>query len=1136
MAKKLTKSSPAKAAKKNVVKKKKSEAAPEIEESVLTAIHNDRPPSGAFPVVGIGASAGGLEAFTQLLHALPPDTGMSFVFIQHLDPKHVSMLTQLLTRETEMPVSEVTNGTRVQPDHVYVIPQNTCMSIRANRLILEPRTSRQHLPVDYFLTSLAADLKSKGIGVILSGTASDGTIGLKAIKAAGGITFAQDRISAKFGGMPQSAIDAGCVDFIQPPEKIAKELARIGSHPYVRPDVLQLAPMGEAGPVTTGSALGRILAQLRFATGVDFANYKSTTVQRRISRRMALHRIDSVDKYAEYLRSNTPELHTLYEDILINVTEFFRDPPVFQALKISVFPKIVAATERQTPIRVWVPGCSTGEEVYSIGISLLEYLEDNSQQPHIQIFATDISDVALENARTGIYSESNVRNVSPERLRRFFTKRDSGYRISKRIREVCIFAKQNVTRDPPFSKLDLISCRNVLIYLGPVLQKRVLPVFHYALRPSGFLLLGSSESIGPFAEIFSPFDKKNKIYVPKAANSRTHQEYESREALQDLPAPRKRNDWNETEVQRQADRIVLAKYAPPGVVIDENLNILQFRGHVSPFLHPAGGAASLNLLKMAPDGMLVELRNAVHSSKAQAVPVRREGLKLMESGTLREFSFEVIPFKSPGGQERRFLIVFEDGPRRLVMPATLPAATKERTFGTADQENMQLRQDLAAAKEYLQSIIEEQDASNEELRSANEEIQSSNEELQSTNEELETAKEELQSANEELNTVNEELQNRNLQLNQTGNDLLNLLTNVHIPIVMLGNDLRIRRYTPVCERILNLIPTDVGRPISDIKFRFDVAHIEDSLMEVLRTLEPQVQEIRDAKGHEYSMRLRPYRTEDNRIDGVVMVFLDMAPAGAPARTTHRELAPAYGEHLLALLDGGDDRSPEPGDRMRSLAAGLLQAQEDERRRISRELHDDLNQKIALLHVNVERMEAKAPSGSIALRSYLKLFREAVSDLSDSIRRIAYHLHPSMLDDLGLVVAAQSFCEDFSKSERIEVSFHGSNVPGSLPQDVSLCAFRVIQESLRNIAKHAMSHAAMVTLQGDENLLRLTVRDSGTGFRREDLKSKRGLGLIGMEERVRLVGGKFAIESRPGEGTRVEVQIPLGSLKALPPAS
>jgi two-component system CheB/CheR fusion protein len=1092
---------------------------PEAVEQEIT----EDPESGEgapFPVVGIGASAGGLEAFTDLLHALPANTGMAFVFVQHLDPKHISLLTELLARETSMPVREVTSGVLVEPDHVYIIPQNTFMTLKGSRLLLTQRNSKpgQYLPIDHFFRSIAAEQKTGSVGVVLSGTASDGAMGLRAIKAAGGITFAQDEESAKFNGMPRAAVAAGCVDFVMRPEEISKELSRLGGHPYVASATDTRTPARNFG---TDHELAKILALIRIATGVDFSYYKTTTIRRRISRRMVLHRFESFVDYLSYIRSTPGEVQALYEDILINVTEFFRDPEAFQALSETVFPKIMEDKLRHAPIRIWVPGCATGEEVYTIAICLLEFLENRPNERTIQIFGTDISDVALEAARAGIYSEAIAQNVSQERLRRFFTKLESGYQIVKRIREMCVFAKHNLTKDPPFSKLDLVSCRNLLIYLAPVLQKRVIPIFHYSLCSPGFLLLGSSETIGSHAETFILVDKKHKIYVKNSSAGRVPLDLSHVESLVETPQVRKRlEDWSDADLQREADRIVLSKYGPSGVVIDEEMNIIQFRGRTSAYLEPAAGAASLNLVRMLREGPVVELRSALQTAKNENRAVRREGLHVQSESGTRAFHLEVIPIKRLPSKPKHYLVLFEDASVPSAAPKEPGANPQTRQHSSAlERENAQLRQDLAVTREYLQSIIEEQESANEELRSANEEIQSSNEELQSTNEELETAKEELQSTNEELNTVNEELQNRNMQLAHTGNDLLNLLSNVHIPIVMLGSDLRIRRFTPICERALNLIPTDVGRPISDINFNFNLPNLLELLTGVIRDLEPKSIELRDNSGRSHSLRIRPYRTEDDRIDGVVMVLVDVETG----RKYVDDLSPdqsAYRQTMAMLeLESKGDR-----EKLRKLAAGLIETQEEERRRVSRELHDELNQRLALLEMNIDRMQKKATSPK-ETQEYLRTFREAINALSLDLRRIAHNLHPAILDDLGLVVAVESYIEDLRMADGINVRFVHQDMPGSLPPSAAICAYRLVQEALRNVVKHAGVKQAHVSIQGHKSALEVVITDGGRGFDPNEVRSRGGLGLTGMAERVRLTGGTITVTSSFGKGARIEARIP-----------
>jgi two-component system CheB/CheR fusion protein len=1045
-----------------------------------------------FPIVAIGGAEGGIEAFQRLLQALPTQTGIACVFVQHLPPRLVSKLAAVLSRHTAMPVSEASQGLRVEPGHVYVIPARADMSIACGTLVLSPRESRRgpRAPIDHFLRSLAADRGSSCIGVLLSGNATDGTRGILAIKAAGGITFAQDGDSAAEPEMPRSAIATGCVDFVLPPEDIARELARLGDHPYIS----SAAPADEE-PVDAQSdaAMTRILTVVRTETGVDFSHYKQATIRRRILRRMALGRVDGMDAYLQRLRAAPAEIAALHEDFLIHVTRFFRDPEAFEALKKVVFPALAAGRNGSAPIRIWVPGCSSGEEVYSLAIALLEHLEDASVDAGIQFFGTDISENALEKPRSGLYPLSISEDVSPERLRRFFARAEGGYRISKQLRDMCVFARHNIAQDPPFSRMDLISCRNVLMYLGTVLQRRVVPVFHYALKPDGFLLLGSSETVGPFDELFAPVDKKYRVYRRKPAARRVPADFRAALASSRKSDPQPLpEDWTEAELAREGDREVLARYGPPGVIVDDELNIVQFRGRTSPWLEPAAGAATLNLLRMARGGLALELSNAVHKARGGDAVVRREGLRVSTQSGDTEFTLEVIPIRGSPGRQRRFLILF--GPARPRASAGIPrAAAGGRAPAKPDKENARLRRELASARAYLQSIIEEQASFSEETRTANEEIQSTNEELQSTNEELETAKEELESSNEELNTVNEELRTRNEQLWQTGNDLLNLLANVSMPIVMLGNDLHIRRFTPTCERILNLIPADVGRPIGDIKSTLSVPNLETLLRGVIENLEPRAVEVSDVNGHRYSLRARPYRTDDNRIDGVVMVLVDIELGTSSA--THRDI----------------------------FARTLIEAQEQERRRLSRELHDDLNQRIAALELDVDALEKSAPSDD-ALHKGLRQVREQVGELLQEVRRIAWRLHTTVLDNLGLVPALESFAREFSERDGIPARFAAAGVPADVPRPVAVALYRITQEALRNVSRHSGAYDAAVELQCSGEWIELAVRDSGIGFDRTEARP--GLGLTSMEERARLINGTFEVVSRPGAGTEIRVRAPI----------
>ncbi len=833
-----------------------------------------QPAKGAFAIVGVGASAGGLEAFTQLLSALPDNTGMAFVLVQHLDPKHQSSLSELLAKVTRMPVIEAAQALAVRPDQIYVIQPNTTLTIAQGVLQLTPRGEARgpHLAVDQFFKSLAEDRQTGAIGVILSGSGTDGTLGLEEIKAAGGITFAQDEHSAKYTGMPQSAIRSGCVDVVLPPEEIARELARIGQHPYVAP--ARTAEPGLAAALDEAH-FKKILALLRSTFGVDFRVYRDTTIKRRITRRMVLRTHDSLADYTRSLEQDRAELDALYQDILINVTSFFREPETFEALKQSVFPQILGGKNPDKPIRIWAPGCSTGQEAYSLAMALLELMEEKAVKPAVQIFASDLNDtVSLHKAREGIYPENIEAEVSPERLRRFFTKEDSKYRVNKALREMCIFAKQNVVADPPFSRLDLISCRNLLIYLSPPLQKRVIQTFHYALNPAGYLVLGASETIGSFTDLFETADQKRRIYVKKATAARQYPYFraEDLQAGMDGGSVAAAPAASPADWQREADRIALGQYAPPGVLVNENFDVLQFRGQTGAYLAPAPGEPNHNLLKMARQGLFMELRSALNECRQNGAAVRRQAVRLRGEGIDREIDLHVLPVKLPLAGDRCFLILFEETGRRA---AALREAAPEPSKDGDDSEAAVLRQELASTREYLQSIIDQQDAANEELKSANEEVLSGNEELQSTNEELETAKEELQSMNEELTTVNEQLQNRNQEMSRLSDALINLQASANVAMVELGIDLRVRRFTPTAAKVLNLVAGDLGRPIGKLKLPVETPGLETLVTEVIDTVQMKEREVRDLDGRWYALRVHPYRTTDNRIDGAVAVFVDI---------------------------------------------------------------------------------------------------------------------------------------------------------------------------------------------------------------------------------------------------------------------
>lgn len=838
---------------------------------------------GSFLVVGIGSSAGGMEAFTEFLKKLPPKTGMAFVYVQHQEPKHESSLAEILSRATSIPVRVVTDRMRIEPDRVYVMPAEADVSIRKYHLHLEMRQSHGlHLPIDSFFKSLAETWAHRVIGVVLSGAGSDGTAGLQAIREAGGITFAQAPETARYDAMPRSAISAGAVDFILPPGDIAQELTSVAQKLNSRD---RQAPSTKMP--TSEERLKPIFTALQRSFGVDFSQYKMTTVLRRLGRRMALRKIDTVDDYAEYLSKHPQELDALYDEMLIHVTSFFRDPETYETLKTEILPKVFR-TEESASLRMWVPGCSTGEECYSLAIAVLEYLGQQATSVKIQIFGTDVSARSVSQARAGVYPSAIATDVGPERLRRFFQKTDRGYEIAKAVRDICIFARHNVVKDPPFSKVDLISCRNLLIYLGATLQKRIIPLFHYALNPGGYLVLGTAETIGNFSEFFYPADKKHRVYARRTVPGRVHFDAYSHFPTEGLVAARlvapERSRAAEIAVPqlsdalKEGDRLILSRYAPAAVIVNDQLEILQFRGQVSPYLEPAQGQASLHLLKMAREGLMVELRSAIQAVRKKNGPVTREGLHVRREGKIIEFNLEIVPFKFGRSSENFFLVLFQKATRTrgATEKKTSAKPAKGRGKGKAeDYEAELLRQELHSTKEYLQSIIEEQEAVNEELKAANEEILSSNEELQSTNEELETAKEELQSANEELTTLNEELQTRNVELGALNNDMNNLFAAVQIPIIMLGGDLRIRRFTTLAEKTLNLLPSDIGRPITDINLNIKVENLDGMIMETIDNVLIQEREVQDRKDSWYRLQIRPYKTMENKIDGAVVLLFDI---------------------------------------------------------------------------------------------------------------------------------------------------------------------------------------------------------------------------------------------------------------------
>lgn len=792
-----------------------------------------------FPVVAIGASAGGIEAFSELLRNLSTVTGMSFIYIQHLSPEHESNLSTILSRATKMPVQEAKEGLKLKPDHIYIIPPNRTMRLDDHtlKLSLRPIRPESHLPINEFLMSLAEVYKERAIGVLLSGNPPDGTIGLKTIKAAGGITFAQDS-TAQFSGMPKHAIAEEVVDLVLSPPRIAEELVKLAEQHEKYHNALQ--ELNDDVVTDRDENLLEIIRQIHRLTGVDFSQYKVNTIKRRIVRRMILHKVDNLKSYVQFLKRNTNEAQQLYRDLLINVTTFFRESENYDHLKKTLIPKIINGKTPDDPIRIWIAACSTGQEAYSIAIILMEVLGENAATTTVQIFATDLSETAINKARLGIYSKDEVSDVPPRRLARFFTKIDGTYRIIRSIRDLCVFATHNVLKDPPFSKVDLVSCCNLLIYLEPVLQKKVMATFHYALNGGGYLMLGKSETIGNSGNLFSQVDKQHKVYAKKkdaAAKALFELSFHSQEGPKGYKPPViQKAKAEDLGLDKVIDELLLKKYTPPCVVVNQDLDIAQFRGSTGLFLEPTPGRASLNLLKMARPGLGFELRTIVLKAIKSGEPEKKTWEENTKNNQTRNITIEAVPIKYESDTiEKHFLLVFDE---QLIESKEPSAKAKAK-----DNRVKQLEEELAALREDMRSILEEQEAANEELQSVNEEIVSSNEELQSINEEMETSKEELESSNEELLTINQELQMRNEQLAEIQEYAEAVFTTIRESLLILDKNFRIKNANTTFYNTFHVTEEE-----TEGKLLYDVGNRQwniPKLRELLEEIIPRNSQIKD---------------------------------------------------------------------------------------------------------------------------------------------------------------------------------------------------------------------------------------------------------------------------------------------------
>ncbi|MCU7829290.1 MAG: PAS domain-containing protein [Candidatus Thiodiazotropha sp. (ex Myrtea sp. 'scaly one' KF741663)] len=828
-----------------------------------------------FPIVALGASAGGLEAFETFFKAMPHDSGIAFVLVAHLDPTHVSLLPELVQKHSKMQVHQVKDGMKVECNHVYVIPPNKNLRILNGTLQLFDLTRPRgaNLPIDSFFRSLAADQGTNAICIILSGTGTDGTLGLKAIKGEIGMVMVQDEASAKYDGMPRSAISTGLADYVLPPEKMPEQLIKYTQHAFQKG--AQIASQAEG---STPNALQKIYIILRAQTDHDFSLYKKNTICRRIERRMNIHQIDDIKDYVRYLQESEREVGILFKELLIGVTNFFRDPTAFDALRDDYLPKMLDGKPDDYTIRVWVAGCSSGEEAYSLAMILQECMAQMNRHFNVQIFGTDIDDEAIEVARSGLYPESILADVSPERIKRYFVKEDDGwYRIKKSIREMLVFAPQNVIKDPPFTKLDILSCRNLLIYLGPELQKKLLPVFHYSLKPDSVLFLGSSESIGQATDLFSTLDKKWKIFHRQVSSHAMHPVLDfpaTPIALEEIEAdvPESIRRAEEISALQLVETILQQSNTPPCVIIDDGCNVIYVHGRIGRFLEPAEGRISVNILEMAQPDLKSGLASAIRKVAVHKQEVILRDLEIDHANGHLFLDLSVTPVLEQSIMRGLMMVVFEEKTKPSKTGAQKPQSMTKRAKSKSAEE---LERELQYTKENLQTTIEELETSNEELKSTNEELQSTNEELQSTNEEMETSKEELQSLNEESATVNAELQSRIDELSQTNDDMKNLLDSTDIATLFLDADLCIRRFTPKATEIIPLTGTDSGRPIRHFATSLINTELTEYGRQVLEDLAVREVEVKSHDGRIFLIKIRPYRTTNNVIDGVVITFSDI---------------------------------------------------------------------------------------------------------------------------------------------------------------------------------------------------------------------------------------------------------------------
>jgi two-component system CheB/CheR fusion protein len=1212
-------------------------------------------PRGGLPVVGVGASAGGVGALQTFFRHMPADSGMAFVVVLHLSPQYESQLAEVLQQTTAMPVLQVTEAMPLDHDRVYVIPPAKQLALHEGVLQLsdpvEPRGQRA--PIDLFFRSLAESQGPRAAAIVLSGTGADGAMGAQRVKEHGGFVLAQDPAEAEYGMMPRHAIATGLVDCVLPVAELPGALVAY----WQRAEALTLPSAGPPGGADEGESLRELLALLLARTSHDFSQYKRSTVLRRIGRRMQVTGAPTLSTYLALLRGNPEESAALLRDLLISVTNFFRDPPAWQALAAAI-PGLFRGKQADDAVRVWVAGCATGEEAYSIAMLLVEHRATLERPPQIQIFATDIDERAVAVARQGLYPETIAVDVSEERLQRFFSSEPGQYRVRKELRELVLFAPHNLLRDPPFARLDLITCRNLLIYLTRPIQAQILQLFHFILQPDRLLLLGSSESTDAAPTLFEPLNRGQRIFRRRAAPSAA--QYAPQLPL--VSAPRRQivvdtqaGEHGPPSFEQIAAHALL-QYGPPNILINDAYEIVHLDRGAGRFLQFADGAPSPNLLKAVHPELRLELRDALDLALEGGLRTEMRPVRLLIAGAPHIVSIVVQPLVEPAWAHGFFLVLFNEMPDSGDPPLG--------TFGDAEPLVRQLEQELQRTKEQLRAAIEQYDAALEAHKASNEELQAINEELRVATEELEASKEELQSINEELLTVNQELKHKVEEVSHVNSDLQNLMASTAIGTIFVDRELRIKRYTPSAQAIVNLLPGDLNRPLAHLTHILAYDQLAPDAARVLATLTPVEREVGSADGRWYLLRIQPYRTETDYIDGVVLTFVDVSQlrqaqralrtsqerlrllidsvqdyailtvttdnrvaywnAGAERMFGYREAeiigqdaallftpedraanVPAL-ELQQALLKGRaeDERWHIRKDGSRFFASGvmtpmenpglrgfakvardltdrkraeealrrahdeleqrveertqqltvanaklqaeaerrahlerarqevlrqLVTAQEDERQRIARELHDELGQQLVGLRLGLDSL-LQASADPAQLPARVQNLQKLIGQIDDDVERLALELRPSVLDNLGLIAALQQYVADWSAHHELHAEFAAVGSTTRLVPVVEIVLYRAVQEALTNVLKHAGAYEVSVVLKQLPDHVQLIVEDDGRGFvidgTAEEHAAARHLGLLGMRERVALVGGSFAIESVPGQGTTIFVRIPL----------